>query len=82
MYIICKYSQKWSENNFWNLPWRPHVILLHTADSAFASLPTIYGGVRCWQSVWPHVCTLYQIMYALTSFREWSVPDSGSPHTI
>ena len=26
--------------------------------------------------------TLYQIMYALTSFREWSVPDSGSPHTI
>ena len=25
---------------------------------------------------------LYQIMYALTSFREWSVPDSGSPHTI
>ena len=30
----------------------------------------------------PHMCTLYQIMYALTSFREWSVPDSGSPHTI
>ena len=23
------------------------------------------------------MCTLYQIMYALTSFREWSVPDSG-----
>ena len=30
----------------------------------------------------PHVCTLYQIMYALTSFKEWSVPDSGSRHTI
>ena len=28
------------------------------------------------------MCTLYQIMYALTSFREWSVPDSGSPHNI
>ena len=30
----------------------------------------------------PHVCTLYQILYALTYFREWSVPDSGSWHTI
>ena len=28
------------------------------------------------------MCTLYQKMYALASFREWSVPDSGSPHTI
>ena len=28
----------------------------------------------------PHVCTLYQIIYALTSLREWSVPDSGSPY--
>ena len=27
-----------------------------------------------------HVCTLYQIVYALTSFREWLVPDSRS-HT-
>ena len=25
---------------------------------------------------------IYQTMYALTSFREWSVPDSGSPHYI
>ena len=31
----------------------------------------------------PHVCSLYQIMMcALTSFREWSVLDSGSLHTI
>ena len=27
------------------------------------------------------MCTLYQVMYALTSFREWPVPDSESPHT-
>ena len=36
-----------------------------------------------WHLPWkPHMCTLYQIMYVLTSFREWSVPDSGSPVTI
>ena len=28
------------------------------------------------------MCTLCQIRNALTSFCEWSVPDSGSPHTI
>ena len=28
------------------------------------------------------MCTLYQIMYKLTSFREWSVPDSGPLQTI
>ena len=28
------------------------------------------------------MCTLYQIMCALTSFLEWSVPDSGSLQTI
>ena len=50
--LICKYTQKSTENNLWHLPWGPHV------------------------------CTLYQIMYSLTSFREWSVPDSGSPHII
>ena len=26
------------------------------------------------------MCTLYQLMYALTFFIEWSVPDSGSPY--
>ena len=36
-----------------------------------------------WHLPWrPHVCTLFQMIYALTSFREWSVPISGSPHTI
>ena len=36
-----------------------------------------------WHLPWrPHVCTLYQVVYALTSFREWSVPDSRSPHHI
>ena len=38
MYIICKFTQKFTEKNLWHLPWRPHV------------------------------CTLYQLMYALTSF--------------
>ena len=28
------------------------------------------------------MCTLYLIMYVLTSFIEWSVTDSRSQHTI
>ena len=28
------------------------------------------------------MCILYQMMSALTSFREWSVHASGSPHLL
>ena len=51
MYIICKYIHKSTENNLWQLPWRPHM------------------------------CTLYQIMYALTSSGQHLILGHRTPYT-
>ena len=53
----------------------PHAFILIPGSAHDYYWHCIYpGGPMC--------APCAKIMYALTSYREWSVPDSGSPHTI
>ena len=76
VHVPCRYNFK--------APVECHYIVLMSPVKfkKWSCRPVDFRGLPPCLGCTSTVSTQCQIRYALTSFREWSVPDSGSPHTI